>query len=82
MIYTETDFIKQPQVIVDIPLHISPELLDYSVNIRGIKDITIKGIINYHPDLNAINIIATIIGEIVVEDAQTLEHFSVPVNLE
>ncbi|ALA97546.1 hypothetical protein SKUN_00653 [Spiroplasma kunkelii CR2-3x] len=82
MIYTETDFIKQPQVSVDIPLNISPELLDYSVNIRGIKDVNIKGIITYHPNFNAINIVATIIGEVVVEDAQTLEHFAVSINLE
>ncbi|WP_338956375.1 hypothetical protein [Spiroplasma endosymbiont of Polydrusus cervinus] len=41
-----------------------------------------KGVINYHCDLNAINIAATIIGEIVVEDTHTLEHFVVPVNLE
>ncbi|UZQ30822.1 MAG: hypothetical protein OHM56_04755 [Spiroplasma phoeniceum] len=71
------DFIKQPQVIVDIPLNISPELLDYSINIRGIKDVNIKGIITYHPNLNAINIVATIIGEVVVEDDQTLKHFAV-----
>ncbi|WP_338963665.1 MULTISPECIES: hypothetical protein [unclassified Spiroplasma] len=31
--------------------------------------------------MNAVNVVATIQGEIVVEDARTLEHFKVPINL-
>ncbi|WHQ36350.1 DUF177 domain-containing protein [Spiroplasma sp. SV19] len=81
MIYTEADLIKQPIIAIETPLIITEELLAYSPNIKALNNVVIKGVIAYHSNLNAINIVATIIGEIIVEDARTLEHFRVPINI-
>ncbi|WP_424526063.1 YceD family protein [Spiroplasma endosymbiont of Glossina fuscipes fuscipes] len=81
MIYTEADLIKQPIISIETPLIIADEVLAYSPNIKALNGVVIKGTLTYHSNLNAINVVATIQGEIIVEDARSLEHFKVPINL-
>ncbi len=81
MIYTEADLIKQPIISIETPLIIADELLAYSPNIKALNGVVIKGTPTYHSNLNAINVVATIQDEIIVEDARSLEHFKVPINL-
>ncbi|WP_425379565.1 hypothetical protein [Spiroplasma endosymbiont of Stenodema calcarata] len=82
MIYTEADLIKQPIIPIEMELIINDNLLSYSPNIRALKNVRIEGKLQYHSNLNIVNIVATIKGKIIVEDARTLEHFEVAINLE
>ncbi|WP_253301500.1 hypothetical protein [Spiroplasma endosymbiont of Phyllotreta cruciferae] len=75
MIYTEAYLIKQPIISIETPLIIADELIAYSPNIKALNGVVIKGTLTYNSNLNAINVVATIQGEIIVEDARSFRTF-------